>query len=656
MPAFYFRRRPWTTWKRRRRTTYRRRRFRGPLRRTFYRRRRVRKRLYKRHLRKKLKRITVKQWQPKKIRNCTIKGNLLLFACGQQRINDNFTLYSESIVPEKEPGGGAWAITQLTLNALWDEFKKYRCWWTTSNDALPLVRYIKCQLKFYRSKYTDYIVIPQLCPPFDVGRDDYLNTQPLRALMNKNKIIVPRLKPGSKRTYIKKTFYPPSLWQTKWYFQQDVCKFPFIVLRISACDFEQFWQPENMLSYNITLVALSTLFENPRFESQGTTGYYPKISNTPTPQTHIYLYGTENGAPERDEQLTWSHLTFLGNTQRWTKGKPIGPSANTYQQNDWGNPFHQAYTGPHSRIYYSTTDINQARNKPNETANVSRIAHMFQKCRYNALKDDGIGNKVYFKSTSLYQGTTTTLPENKDILIEGYPLWIVFWAWVDWIRKLHPINHIETEYLCIVQTKYIYPKQDWYIFLDYYFYGQEHTEDDLTETEKANWHPQYGMQTESFYHIAETGGATPKINRSKCIQANMFYKFYVKWGGCPAPMETFTDPCLQEKFPIPHNQLQTNAIIDPATAKQHYLYCWDEKRQTITDKASKRIKLCQSPTKSLTEFGAKDLPHKTQETENEETSTEEEEETPLQINLQQLRRHNKRLRNRIRKLQLKLNK
>lgn len=652
MPAFYNRwkwRRPW---RRNKRFRTRRRRLRRPIRTTFYRRRRVRKRLFKRHFKKKLKKITVKEWQPKKIRKCTIKGNLLLFACGKTRINQNFTLYSESIVPEKEPGGGGWAITQLTLNALWDEYTKYRCWWTTSNDGLPLVRYLRCELKFYRSKFTDYIVIPHLCPPFDVGRDDYLNTQPSRALMNKNKIIIPRLKPSSNKTYIKKIFYPPSLWTTKWYFQQDICKVPLIVLHISACDFEQFWQPEDMISYNITLVTLSNFFENPLFETQDTTGYYAKETTTPPSQTQtkLYLYGTENGKTEN--LLKWQDLIFLGNTQHWQKGKNI--TSTNYDKNSWGNPFHQAFTGPHSRIFYSNTPITEATNNPSQTAKITRLSYLFQRCRYNPLKDDGIGNKVYFKSTSLQQGTMLTLPTKLDILIEGYPLWIVFWAWVDWLRKLHPINHIETEYLCIVQTKYIEPKLPWYVFLDYYFYGEEHAADDLTETEKKNWHPQYGMQTESFFNIAQCGPGTPKIDRSKCIQANMFYKFYVKWGGCPAPMETFTDPCQQEKFPIPSYKLQTNEIIDPETAKEHYLQYWDEKRQTITKSAAKRIKLTQSPEKYFTEFGTKDVPHKTQETESDQTSTEEEEETPLQLNLQQLKHRNKRLRHRIRKLQLTL--
>ncbi len=94
---------------------------------------------------------------------------------------------------------------QLTLRALYDELLHNRNWWTGSNVNKPLVRYIGCSFKFYRSKHTDYIVSISLCPPFEVTALDYLNTQPSLHLMNKNKIIVPRLdRTWTKRAYIKK--------------------------------------------------------------------------------------------------------------------------------------------------------------------------------------------------------------------------------------------------------------------------------------------------------------------------------------------------------------------------------------------------------------------------------------------------------------------
>ncbi len=371
------------------------------------------------------------------------------------------------MVPEGEPGGGAWSIMQLTLRALWDEYVHFRNWWTKSNDGLPLVRYNYCKFKFYRAKECDYIVTPVLTPPFNVGRDDYLNTHPIRALMNRNKIIVTRQKPGQRKNYIKRKFWPPALWKTKWYFQQDICNMPFIVLKVTACDFDQFYQPKDMISYNITLYSLNTFFQNPKFEEKGDKGYSPKLIPDGTNKGKpYYLYGTDSG-PTNESNIKWQDLTFLGNTNIFTRGTNI---TQNYIKGQWGNIFHPAFTGPDSRIYYTHTDVDTAKSQYNQKADsITRLHYIFQTCRYNPMKDKGKGNKVYFKSTSLDQGTFDILPTKTDILIEDYPLWLIFWGWTDWLRKLHPINHIETEYIFVVKTDYITPKQPWYVFLDWYF-------------------------------------------------------------------------------------------------------------------------------------------------------------------------------------------
>ena len=225
----------------------------------------------------------------------------------------------------------------------------------------------------------------------------------------------------------------------------------------------------------------------------------------------------------------------------------------------------------------------------------------------------------------------------------------VSWGWIDWLRKLHPINHIDSEYLCVVKSKHITPQQNWYVFLDYYFYEQSHESEEITDAERQNWHPKYDFQKESMFHIAESGPGTPKIDRSKCIQAQCFYSFSLKWGGCPANMDTFTNPCEQEKFPSPNNIIQPNEITNPAKSKESYLYSWDEQQGIITRPAAKRIKTYLSPTKSFTDYGAKDLPPKAQETESDQETTEEETET-LQEQLLKLRKYRKQLKRRINRL------
>nr|UGV36392.1 MAG: ORF1 [TTV-like mini virus] len=603
----------------------------------FRRRRWVRKRLYKRH--KKLKKITLKEWQPKKIVKCTITGNLCLFACGRLRINNNYTMYSESFVPIEEPGGGGWSIMQLTLRSLYDEYIHYHNWWTRSNQGLPLTRYTGCKITFYRSKYTDYIVVPHLCPPFSVTREDYLQTQPSRQLLNKHAIIVTKLNNNSRqKPYIKRRFYPPSLFTSKWYFQQDILNTPLIVLHTSACDLQQFYQPDDQISYNITLYSLNTFFENSAWEYEVQNGYWAK---KPQATQTFYIYGMANGTTGSPK---WKDLIFLANTQKYQKGKPITLS-NKNNSADWGNPFHNDFTHPDARLYYSNKHAKDITNV-DDTAQVTPLFNLYDECRYNPFKDTGIGNKAYFKSTSL-PSTFRQLPTKAEIVITDYPLWLIAWGWISWQKKLKAINHIDTEYQLVVQSPFIEPKREWYVFMDWYFINPE--KQHITDTEKQNWHPKFDFQAEQFFFISQSGPATPKINYSKCIQANCKYKFFLKWGGCPAPMEDITNPADQEKFPTPNTEYQGLTIQDPNTPKEYYLYKWDEKDYTLTEPAAKRISKHLSPTKYFTEYGALDIPNQAQTTESEETSTEEENQT-LQETINKLKLNQLLLKQRLHRL------
>ncbi len=73
-----------------------------------------------------------------------------------------------------------------------------------------------------------------------------------------------------------------------------------------------------MISYNITLHALSTFFENPKFKTAPNTPYSPK--HKPNTQTSLYyLYGTETPKPNHTYMTT--ELVALVNTNIFTKEK-----------------------------------------------------------------------------------------------------------------------------------------------------------------------------------------------------------------------------------------------------------------------------------------------------------------------------------------------
>ncbi|AXQ66187.1 MAG: hypothetical protein [Anelloviridae sp.] len=659
MPAFNFYRRRWyprtrTYWTRRR--WLRRRRPRKTIRRRFRRHRRVRRHFKRRFYKKKLSKITVQQWQPTTIKNCSIKGHLPLIICGQGRIPHNWTIFSESIVPVGESGGGAWSYTQLTLRALYDEFLKFNNWWTKGNDGLPLVRYRYTKLKLYRSKDTDYIVTIIRCPPFSVTRENYFDTQPSRMLMNINKHIIPR----SDRKYFRKPYKtviikPPSLWTNKWYFQQDICNFPFFVIKASACSLDEFYLPSDQLTNNITLLTLNTdFFQNPQWKTTDTTPYIPKqaLDTTSEPQQikPVYLWGTHNGITY-DERTnlpkTFENLTLLGNTMNYTPGKEMTQTNETNYMTtkaNWGNPFHYKFRGTESRLFYTFIKPNTA----NTQFKGAELYYMFEQIRYNPLKDNGIGNTVYFKTVALSQGTVDTEPTIDQIIVKELPLWIIFWGFSDWIKKSKPIQHIDQDYQIVVKSKHLYPQRKTYLFTDKFFTHPPEFITELNETDKVNWHPKYDMQKEVENIIAQTGPAAPKITKTKSIQVNVLYNVKLKWGGCPAPMENVSNPCEQEKFPGPNSVHFRPEVTNPETEKETFLYEWDEKRQTITAPAAKRLKTDSKPKTYFTDSGPLNVPH---EEETETQTSEDEEENKILLNrLLRNKRNRKLLRKRLRQL------
>nr|UGV37363.1 MAG: ORF1 [TTV-like mini virus] len=630
---FYYRRKR-RPYRRLRPKTWRTRR---PFRPTFWRRRWVRKRYRK--YKRKLSKITVKQWQPKTIHNCTIKGLLPVFVCGRTRICHNYTLYAESTSREGEPTGGSWSYIQFTLKALYSLFLKYRNWWTKSNQGLPLTRYIRSHFKFYRADYIDYIVTWSICPPFSVTEEMYLNAQPSRQLMNKNKLIVPCMQNRTfKKPYRKLRLHPPSLLKTKWYFTQDICSFPLVIFCISACSLEQFYAPENQIGTDITLTSLNTdFFQNPQFATHDTDGYSPKTVSG----NNFKLWGAQNGG----EHTKAKGLVPLWNTRTLTKGIVTSSYTETIKSENWGNIFHPWWADSDRRVYYST---NTPTDTSYENLPVSQLHEIFFKVRYNPYTDNGTGNKVFWKSTSLDRTNILTPPNKPELTIENYPLWLIFFSWSDWIEKLKPINQKDQNYFLVVITPYFVPKRAGYVLLDNYFVYADHEK--LNVRDQNAWHPKYEMQTEQEYFLGQSGPGAPKINRSQCVQAKMLYSFKLKWGGCPAPMEIIDNPCDQDKFPVPNKEQQGPSIESPTTPKEYYLYDWDQRAGLITKKCAKRIKKDSDVGKSFTGGSTLDLQVQAQTSEDSETETEEEAQTPLQQQLQQLRYRQRQLKLQLYKL------
>nr|UGV38537.1 MAG: ORF1 [TTV-like mini virus] len=654
-------RRRWR-WRPRRRRYYRRWGFRAPFRRRYYY-RRVRK------PKRKLKRIHIDQWQPSTIRLCKIKGLIPLFLCNTYRLGNNLPIYNQSIVPEMLPGGGGFSIYQFTLENLYTMHTYVRNWWTKSNRELPFIRYLKCKIKLYQSDDVDYAFRYQRTQPMTTGQLSYPTTQPGVLMMLNNTIIVP-----SKRTkrlrkgYKKITIQPPEMLSNKWFFQANIAKYPLLITYCTACSLDHYYIGTDKMSNNCTVPVLNTnMFQNRQF---GTNPYYVRTLGT----THVWLWATDDILTSETQQPKPSTLILLANTKKYTEGttfeiaKRRGTTWQNYRQHIdqyAGNPFHTIYLNEldqhHLTLLQKTAATAQECLPENESGPCTNftIVHnpLIYRTRYNPNLDTGHTNKTFllqnFKPSNGWDPPTDT-----KLILEGFPLWINWWGYLDFQKQQHRLPNIDTSTILVTNTEMLKGTENTlpaYVPLsDDFILGKSPFENSVNPVDENRWYPQVQYQETAINELLRTGPGVAKFNGKKTVEAKAEYIFYCKFGGSPAPMVNIKDPTEQPNFTIPDKLIQTNSLQDPTTPPEFYLYNFDQRRGFLTKSATERIIKDWTFTKPLftdgtTTPGPPQILQTPQTSENETSDSEKEEETLLNKLLKQRKRQQK-LKQRIRQL------
>lgn len=642
-------------WRNRRRPFRRRRPRKNIFRRTYRKRRTVRRKTRKRYFKKKLKKIKLQQWQPRHIKKCKIRGIFSLFAAGYGRYSYDYEIYRESLVPEKEPGGGGWSTFKISLGNLYSENERLLNWWTKSNKYLNLCRYYGVQLRFYRMPEVDYVATYSNTYPFQITKFQFASTHPQRLLLYNQKIVVPsfRTAPHIRKRYIKKFVFPPSEFYNKWFFQSDLAPFSLIMITTAACSLTEYFISNQAENNNVRLYSLNTnifIYKNFKEQNETTFGYHPKVN--------YYLYGSLQETVTKASQLA-----YLGNVLQNKPGEPtgkeIGKTGNTYI--NWGNPFYYHYLNDTLFLWVSKDQPNTILTTDQQTTltpgKITRMSNpIIQQCAYNPFKDKGYGNKAYWvKITQQEQGWDTE--PSSDLIIEGFPLWIMLWGWIDWTEKLQKIHHIDDDYALVVKTKYISPTLPHYIFLsDSYVHGQPPYHGNIEEMplyHYQNWYPSWKYQKEAIEEILMSGPGVCKLKKN--IHAHLGYTFYFKWGGNPSTMENVYDPATQPSYPLPNKIGQGLEIENPQQDPTKFLYNFDVRRDFITQTAAKRLKQKSTTELSMFTDGVPDQqnfspPIQTQQTQTLETSDSEEEETQTLQQFQQCLQQRLQLQQRYRHL------
>lgn len=639
----YYRRNWWSY--RNRRNRFRRRRLRKTFRK--YRRRpRVRKRRYFNTYKKKAKKIKVQQWQPQSIRKSTIKGFLLLFEAGHGRFPNNFTQYKESFVPPRTPGGGGWSIQQLGLGNLYTQNEYFMNWWTHSNKGLNMVRYRGCKLKLYRQPETDYIFTYFTEKPENADKFWFPSFHPFRLLMDKKRVIVPSLQTQPLKRKLYKTLYirPPKMLKTDWYFQQNLSNYPLLYFATTATSLNHMFISSKSENNNCSIFTLNTgFFYKSNFQ------YYPTTTGY-TPKDNTYMYGLQNGTLDYTKEKR-ANLIYLGDTHYNDPGQMVGINGWEKYNNpkQWGNIFYHEYFDLYRTVIIMSNapstflDKSVIQTEIGSTG-ILKTEPLYFELRYNPYKDKGDGNMAYWKSVSDATSTGWEPPKDPDLIIKGYPFWLMLWGWEDHSRKLSKLRDLDNNWILVLRSNYFSNNYAAVVPLSYSFVNgrapYNNDPEDISPEDYRTWYPKWKFQKEAINDLLMTGPGVCKAETVTGIQAFMKYYFFFKWGGEPATMENIADPNSQPITPMPREIFTTNEIISPEECIQNLLYKWDTRRDTITATALQRIRQCHPTNQLMFTDGrttSTDLPQTTQTQDEKKTPKTQEEEILQQLNrLQQL--------------------
>nr|UGV35427.1 MAG: ORF1 [TTV-like mini virus] len=629
-----------------------------------------RKRHYRRvrHFKKKLKKIYLLQWQPKAIRKCHIKGIDCLCLFNQSRITFNSNMYKDSFVPPNAPGGGGFSIAKYTLFNLYDMHKFCSNWWTSSNDQLPLCRYLGCKIRCYQSELIDYVIVYNNSGEAVSNKLTYPSLQPSMMLMKSNKIIIPSRKTKTrKKPYYTIKIKPPTKLENKWYFQRDFMHIPLVTLYTTAVSLTQYYINTQADNNNITIHSLNTsIIQNHNFTQkiwpykiEGTKAFY---FYQYTGTDHKTLTTTVNDIKVKD-------LLPLTNIRDYVEGASLAElqaGAGTMSFTEYkskieqymGNPFmyehlkHQntwliSETGPSTlKTNWQNEEDKVSQIKvPHNTSSTTMTVTLFKdkiinEYRYNPFKDNGKTTKVYLlKCNSEVQGWQP--PPEPEIILEGFPLWLNIWGYVDFQIRLGTISNIMTNSLLVIQNQTTDPKTQLPIVpIDWdYLNGKSPFETSANPADTTKWWPQVQYQIQSLNNIGLTGPGTPKLYDKTSDQITIKYDFLFKWGGEPAKMINVDNPAKQPVFPVPRDECDTNSLQSPAQRLETLLYSFDERDSQLTKRAIERLKKDWDFTEILSSITEPTGTLETTETYQRQTPTETTQEKEKEKILQQLHEH-----------------
>lgn len=455
----------------------------------------------------------------------------------------------------KTPGGGGFSTTIFSLNFLYEQYELRKNIWTSSNANFDLCRYTGCTFKFFRHPWADFVLSAQLMYPMSLTFSDYMETQPLRLLLQQKHFVIPSFKnkPGG-RPYVKKRFKPPKQMTNKWFFQDSFSEKPLLLIRSAVCNLQQPFLGPQGENEGITLTCLNIqfLYISAAWGSATDTAPY-NIVSTYTQNTATYK--PKINAQDKTMTLQNTHVKYKGG-------------------------------------WFSTEILSAYTVKSNSTQQYPPT----YKVRYNPKIDTGKGNSVWLSSVSTDSYDKPHI--DKLLLVREQPLWLLLFGFVDFITQYKKLQETEKVYYLMIETPYFKPYindsrySKTHLIIDNTFVsGVGPFNSTPTDYMLTHWYPNLEQQQQSITSIVLAGPFTYKpSNTENNWELHYKYSFYFKWGGAQDNNKQITDPSKKNEYPTPNPQQQGVQVTDPRQQiPQSLLHSWDFRRGYLTKTALKRM-------------------------------------------------------------------
>lgn len=543
--------------------------------------------------------------------------------CGHTKAGRNYALHSEDYVPQVHAMGGSFSTTTWSLKALYDEHQKFHNRWSYPNTQLDLARYRGCRWWFYRDPKVDYIVTYYTTPPFKINKYSSPMLHPGMMIQYRKKILVPsyQTKPKGKgkiSIFIK----PPTLFEDKWYTQQDLCPVNLLSLAVSAASFLHPFCPPESDNMCITFQVLKDFY----YQQMGVTQINGTTLTDPDNNIFKKLYGTAS--------FFQSHHTSaqLNTSQKPGKQGSQGIPQQTWLQGDGEDKFrtgnNSIYGQPNYNPNYNkleeirkwywkqeteTNDVHSSYGRPIYNAvdyHVGKYSMIFLSpyrtntqfetaytdITYNPNTDKGLGNKMWIQSVTK---THTKLDSSCRCLLEDIPLWAMATGYGEFCES--EINsEVWNLYIVCIICPYTRPQlykktetpEGWVFYDTLFGDGKMPTGSGLVPVWlQSRWYPRLVFQQQVLHDIYLTGPFSYKDDL-KSFTINAKYKFKFLWGGTIIPEQVIKNPCKEQDSPFTFTGRQPRdlQIADPQTmGPQWVFHTWDWRRGLFGENALKRV-------------------------------------------------------------------